>query len=109
MLGQLWLEVELPEEGVVEELPLEPLDVDPLDVDPLAVDPLDLDPLDVDPLDLDPLDVDPLEVEAMVVCAVAGEPVVVVAVAAETPSPRLSPRALAAIPAATKGCFSFMR
>ena len=82
MLGQMWLGVEPPPDGGV---------VDGLD-----------------PLEVDPLDVDPLEVEALVVWAVADEGVVVVAVAADTPRPRLSPRALAAIPAATNGRLSFI-
>jgi hypothetical protein len=83
MSGQMWLGVEPPEDGgVVDEL---------------------------DPLELDPLELDPLEVEALVVWAVVDAGVVVVAVAADTPRPRLSPRALAAIPAATNGRLSFIR
>lgn len=102
MLGQLWLGLEPPEEGVVEGL----LDEDPVDGEPLEVDPLDEEPLEA--LDEEPVDGEPVEVEALVVWAIAGARVVVVAVAAETPRPRLRPRAPAAIPAATKGCFSFI-
>jgi hypothetical protein len=59
----------------------------------------------------DPLDADAPGVEAVSVEVVApGEVVelVVSAVAAEMPKPRLSPTALAAIPAATRGRFSFI-
>jgi two-component system OmpR family response regulator len=82
MPGQLWVGLELPEEGVVVELP-------------------------VDPLDVDPLDADPLEDKTLVVWALDDE-AVVVAVAADTPRPRLRPRALAAMPAARNGRLSFI-
>jgi hypothetical protein len=88
MPGQLWLALALPEGGVVVELPVEPLEVDPPEVDPLEV--------------------DPLAARTLVVWPLVEDADVVVAVAAETPRPRLSPRALAAMPAARKGCLSFM-
>ncbi len=81
MLGQLWVVEEDPGVGVVDELPVDPLDVDPVEA---AV------------------------VEAFAVCPVVDADDVVLAVAAEIPRPRLNPRALAAIPAATNGRFSFM-
>jgi hypothetical protein len=86
-----WCVVELPDD----EVPDEPLPDDELPEDELPEDELPEDELP--------------DAESCAELVDAGlEELEVLAVAAEIPTPRLRAAALAAIPAASKGCFSFI-